>query len=321
MGKTEREAEKLGQWSSDMTLVSSINAKEDATRVYAFDTEEGADAQAIWERGQKLKAEQQEKGNVDDGIYRGQAGYQQFHKIKESDVFTTGAGGPTKGPARRPTNFRETVRFDYAPDICKDYRDTGFCGFGDSCKFMHDRGDYKAGWQIEKEYAEQQKEKERRLKLGLPTDEEEEAKAAQEEEEDDGLPFACLICKGPFKEPMVTKCGHYFCNKCAMEEYKKDPHCFACRTHTGGVFNVAKNIIAKMKRLGVFGYEKEEKASQEKEKEGEQGGSSEDEEQMLKDYYEQTQKRGTWKPKQGTEGWMYTGTTFRLTDDDKPRFS
>ena len=42
-------------------------------------------------------------------------------------------------------------RWDYAPDICKDYKETGFCGFGDSCKFMHDRSDYKFGWQLERE--------------------------------------------------------------------------------------------------------------------------------------------------------------------------
>ena len=42
-------------------------------------------------------------------------------------------------------------RWDYAPDICKDFKETGFCGFGDSCKFMHDRSDYKFGWQLERE--------------------------------------------------------------------------------------------------------------------------------------------------------------------------
>lgn len=40
-------------------------------------------------------------------------------------------------------------RFDYQPDICKDYKETGFCSYGDSCKFMHDRGDYKSGWELE----------------------------------------------------------------------------------------------------------------------------------------------------------------------------
>lgn len=35
-----------------------------------------------------------------------------------------------KGPIRAPTNLRQTVRWDYAPDICKDYKETGFCTFG-----------------------------------------------------------------------------------------------------------------------------------------------------------------------------------------------
>lgn len=34
---------------------------------------------------------------------------------------------------------------------------TGFCGYGDSCKFMHDRSDTKAGWQQDREWDAQQK--------------------------------------------------------------------------------------------------------------------------------------------------------------------
>ncbi len=30
----------------------------------------------------------------------------------------------------------------------------GYCGFGDSCKFLHDRSDYKHGWQLEREWNE-----------------------------------------------------------------------------------------------------------------------------------------------------------------------
>ena len=54
------------------------------------------------------------------------------------------------GPMKAPTFLRATSRFDYQPDICKDYKETGFCGYGDNCKFLHDRGDYKSGWQMEK---------------------------------------------------------------------------------------------------------------------------------------------------------------------------
>ena len=34
------------------------------------------------------------------------------------------------GPMRASANIRSTVRWDYQPDICKDYKETGFCGFG-----------------------------------------------------------------------------------------------------------------------------------------------------------------------------------------------
>ena len=35
-----------------------------------------------------------------------------------------------KGPIRAPTFLRATTRWDYQPDICKDYKETGYCGFG-----------------------------------------------------------------------------------------------------------------------------------------------------------------------------------------------
>lgn len=54
------------------------------------------------------------------------------------------------GPIRASAAIRVTARFDYQPDLCKDYKETGYCAYGDSCKFLHDRGDYKGGWQIEK---------------------------------------------------------------------------------------------------------------------------------------------------------------------------
>jgi RING finger protein 113A len=34
------------------------------------------------------------------------------------------------GPLKAPKNLRVTCRFDYQPDLCKDYKETGYCGFG-----------------------------------------------------------------------------------------------------------------------------------------------------------------------------------------------
>lgn len=75
----------------------------------------------------------------------------------------------TQGPIRAQTWARAISRFDYQPDICKDYKETGFCGYGDSCKFLHDRGDYKSGWQIEKEWAEKEKKRQLALQQGKST--------------------------------------------------------------------------------------------------------------------------------------------------------
>lgn len=81
------------------------------------------------------------------------------------------------------------------------------------------------------------------------------AKKKDDEDDDDedaleNIPFACLICRKPYQNPIVTKCGHYFCESCALQRYRKTPSCEACGAGTGGVFNVAKklNVLLDKKR-------------------------------------------------------------------------
>lgn len=66
--------------------------------------------------------------------------------------------------------------------------------------------------------------------------------------EEEELPFACHICREPFKNPVVTKCEHYFCESCALESYKKNNKCPVCMAPTQGIFNVAHKLIAKLKK-------------------------------------------------------------------------
>ena len=70
---------------------------------------------------------------------------------------------------------------------------------------------------------------------------------AIDSDDDDELPFACFICRENFINPVVTKCKHYFCEKCALAHYRKTKRCFVCSEQTFGVFNPAKEIIKKMK--------------------------------------------------------------------------
>ena len=156
--------------------------------------------------------------------------------------------------------MRTTARFDYQPDICKDYKETGFCGFGDTCIYLHDRGDTKTGWQMELEYEEKKKKDEERkskemeafmnsmmcgeVKDGGGTapssgagNGDEDGKRAGAE---DGIPFACHLCRGPFADPVVTTCGHYFCEGCMLSRIREaGPGCPVCQKDTHGVLNHA----------------------------------------------------------------------------------
>jgi RING finger protein 113A len=154
------------------------------------------------------------------------------------------------GPQRAPAHLRVTCRFDYQPDICKDYKQTGYCGYGDSCKFLHDRGDYKAGWELDREWDAQQKQKKIEQRGGGSSDEDDGEGAVEEEQvsSDDELPFACHICREPFKNPVVTKCEHYFCEPCALKRFRSShPKCAVCGETTLGIFKPAKNLIQRLK--------------------------------------------------------------------------
>jgi RING finger protein 113A len=44
----------------------------------------------------------------------------------------------------------------------------------------------------------------------------------------------------------MSSCKHYFCEACAIKHHRKSPKCFACGLPTGGIFNVAYDIIKKV---------------------------------------------------------------------------
>ena len=164
---------------------------------------------------------------------------------------------------------------DFAPDVCKDYKQTGFCGFGDSCKFLHAREDYKQGWELDREWDVLGKERKRGgTRISKSADNGDEAEEADEAMLEN-IPFACIICREAYKNPIVTKCGHYFCEKCALNRYRKKPDCAACGAGTGGVFNGAKGLKRLLER-------KRERAKARREKamaEGEDVSSADDEEE------------------------------------------
>ncbi|XP_035547830.1 zinc finger CCCH domain-containing protein 1-like isoform X1 [Juglans regia] len=220
-----------------------------ATATLETETEFSRDARALREKALKQADEALKgkgKSSGDEKLYKGIHGYTDYKAgfRREQTVASEKAGG-AHGPLRASAHIRVSARFDYQPDICKDYKETGYCGYGDSCKFMHDRGDYKSGWQLEKDWEEAEKARKRNLALGVD-DVDDGGADPGEEDDEDSLPFACFICRQPFVDPVVTKCKHYFCEHCALKHHAKNKKCFVCNKPTLGIFNTALEIRKRM---------------------------------------------------------------------------
>lgn len=118
---------------------------------------------------------------------------------------------------------------------------------------MHAREDYKQGWQLDRDW-----EIGGKSKSSKPSNA--DADADDEDKVLKDIPFACVICKEPYKNPIVTKCGHYFCEKCALGRYKKQPSCAICGAGTLGVFNGAKQLRKLLEKKRERAKERREKA-------------------------------------------------------------
>ena len=213
-----------------------IKSTNDATKQSNWFDESSKDALSAKELLGTTRAKSNTNSEIpNDGTYKGASNYQSFVQKNPN------APSRQVGPVKAPTNIRTITVTDFAPDVCKDYKQTGFCGFGDSCKFLHAREDYKQGWELDKDWEIGTKGK----KQGAGNKKATAHEDAGSDEDDaalEGIPFACIICKKPYNNPIITKCGHYFCEKCALQKYRKSPSCAACGAGTGGVFNGAKGL-------------------------------------------------------------------------------
>jgi len=113
-----------------------------ATATVEIDADTQHDQQTIFERAKKINEEL--KGKADDKVYRGINNYQQFYEKKDTALGNASSGLVRNkgwinssiflciyyfffhlGPIRAPAHLRVSVRWDYQPDICKDYKETG----------------------------------------------------------------------------------------------------------------------------------------------------------------------------------------------------
>jgi Zinc finger C-x8-C-x5-C-x3-H type (and similar)/Zinc finger, C3HC4 type (RING finger) len=148
---------------------------------------------------------------------------------KGTDAF--GREDPSKPSAsfeRQRARFHNgamSVRVDYQPHICKDYYETGYCGYGDACIFMHDRSEIKMSWQLEKEWDLKKIQEKHKIEA-------EKLKAMRAQPEDTSWQDFCPLCGTSFEDVVRTPCGHYYCETClikAIQEAKSKKVDFLCR--------------------------------------------------------------------------------------------
>jgi RING finger protein 113A len=263
--KREGVVTKSSTQTNNPTRDFSKSTKYNASRDPAITANDNATKASTWYTDAALKdscnpssklpsAPEDASAVQQDGTYKGSAAYSS-HIQKNPDK-----NNKHVGPVKAPTNVRAITVTDFAPDVCKDYKQTGFCGFGDSCKFLHAREDYKQGWQLDKEWEKAGKKNGpvKDSKDGDDLDDEEKMLAT--------IPFKCIICKGDYKMPVITKCGHYFCEKCAMQRYmkgKKEKGCAQCGADTYGSFGVARKLKGLLEKKTRREKERKEKEEEE----------------------------------------------------------
>lgn len=247
-----------------------IISTNDATKSTSYHNEN--EAEYLSRKNNKPTTTIEVDNSPNSGTYKGQSAYGTFIKRSEN------APQRQTGPLKAPTNIRTITVTDFAPDVCKDYKQTGFCGFGDNCKFLHAREDYAQGWQLDKDWEIKKKNPNAKTNFKTLHNASAPVRSREQDQEDDvdkelkDIPFACVICKKEYKSPIVTKCGHYFCETCAINRYKrKNPSCAICGSRTDGVFNVAKGLQKKLDLKKKRLEEKEREEAENKRAEEEAG--------------------------------------------------
>lgn len=139
-----------------------------------------------------------------------------------TSIITAENVGPVKP---LPQNIKTITITDFQPDVCKDFMQTGYCGYGDTCKFLHIRDESRQKKQINRDWETVSKKDYNNNNNSNNNNKE-------------AVPFKCLLCKKDYSSPIRTECNHLFCQECFLNRFKvkKKTTCYICGKETNGIF-------------------------------------------------------------------------------------
>jgi len=241
LNDNDNEDELYHSYASERSILPS--GKED----------QGATVEITNENDETIKSKIETQSKITSKGHDRYRGLKQYEDPSKSNLKNPIPKFKGIGPQRAPDNVKITCRFDYQPDICKDWKETGYCGYGMSCKFLHDRSDYKFGWQLDRDYKKKEELKNLRLqkkmcqlkmtimKYMIATAMMEVTMITQMIQ--NYLLLVIFVDNHLKKKPVITNCNHYYCEQCALNQYRKTPACAICGENTHGQFHTADKLI------------------------------------------------------------------------------
>lgn len=130
-------------------------------------------------------------------------------------------------PPASPPRKIQKITTDFQPDVCKDFWQNGYCGYGDTCKFLHLRDELRQKVPLKKDWK------------------------VDDEKKLQGVLSQCVLCGNDYKSPVQTECHHVFCKSCFLARFAKTKACAVCDTDGLGVIKpVPKAKLDEMLKEG-----------------------------------------------------------------------
>lgn len=227
--------------------ISQVNIKEtnEKAKTTSESEEEDEEEDEIEKVKRQIKMEKKgEEGEEgEDKEYKGRNYYKRHINKSEIDMNNHKYLG-NLGPMKANTTIKASSQIDYSRGICKDYKVSGVCGYGDGCIFLHDRTEYKSSYEIDIELKRKEILKKKReiegLSFALSSNNNKDSIVNMEDNEN--KKEVCRICSKRYINPVETICKHVFCEGCALRNYSKSKKCFVCNKDVNGIFNSIDDV-------------------------------------------------------------------------------